>query len=70
MSLNKKLRTIFVCFALEIAVLSGANVRPDEIRALMHQLNQPVLAAVLPAERESGDDPPTERTPGELAARG
>ena len=67
---RKQLRTIFVCLALELAVINGANVRPDEIRALMHQLNQPALAHVLPAERERGDDPPSEGEPGEREAPG
>jgi hypothetical protein len=57
-SFKQKLRTIFLCAALEFGVFSGVVVRPDEIQALMHQINQPVLAHVLPSEEESGDDPP------------
>ena len=58
MSLKKRLRTILVCVALEFGVLSGVPMRPDEIRALMDQINQPKLAQVLPASEEPGDDPP------------
>jgi hypothetical protein len=35
-------------------------MRPEEIRALMDQLNQPKLAHVLPSEEESRDDPADE----------
>lgn len=58
MSLAKRLRTILLCVALECGVLSGIPTRPEEIRALMNQINQPRLAHVLPTEEESGDDPP------------
>ena len=57
MSLKKKLRTMFLCAALELGVLSGVPMRPEEIRALMHQMNQPKLAHVLPSDEESGNDP-------------
>ena len=59
MSLGKRLRTILLCAALEMGVLSGVPMRPEEIRALMKQINQPKLAHVLPAEDEDGGDPPT-----------
>ena len=59
MSLKRRLRTIFMCAALEFGVLSGVPMRPDEVRALMNQINQPTLAHVLPAEDQDGDDPPT-----------
>ena len=58
MSLKKRLRTIFLCAALELGVLSGVPVRPEEIRALMNQINQPTVAHVLPSDEQSGDDPP------------
>ena len=59
MSLKKRLRTFFLCAALELGVLSGVPMRPEEIRALMNQINQPKLAHALPADEEGGDDPPT-----------
>ena len=58
MSFKRRLRTILMCAALELGVLSGVPMRPDEIRALMHQSNQPKVAHVLPADEEGGDDPP------------
>ena len=33
-------------------------MRPEEIRALMDQINRPKLAHVLPSEDDRGDDPP------------
>lgn len=57
MSLKKRLRVLLVCVSLEFGVIIGAPMRPDEIRALMHQMNQPTLAQVLPGEKEGGDDP-------------
>ena len=59
MSLKTRLRTIFMCAALELGALSGVPKRPEEIRSLMNQLNQPKLAHVLPTDEQSGDDPPT-----------
>lgn len=58
MSLRQRLRVLVACVALEVGVLMGVPMRPDEIQALMQQMNQPVLAHVLPSEDESGDDDP------------
>ena len=58
MSFKKRLRTIFLCAALELGVLSGVPMRPEEIRALLNQMNQPKLAHVLPSDDERGKDPP------------
>ena len=58
MSIKKRLRTIFLCAALEVGVLAGVPMRPEEIRALMHQINQPKLAHVLPSEDDRGNEPP------------
>ena len=56
--MKERLRVLLVCFSLEVGVILGAPMRPDEIRELMHQMNQPALAHVLPSEEEAGDDPP------------
>jgi hypothetical protein len=53
----KRLRVVLVCLTLEVGVLAGAPMRPEEIRSLMHQLNQPALAHVMPSEDEAGADP-------------
>ena len=55
MSLIKRLRTVLLCVALEFGVLSGVPMRPEQIRELLNQLNQPKLAHVLPGEEDSGD---------------
>jgi hypothetical protein len=44
-----------------MGVLGGVPMRPDEIQELMHQMNQPALAHVLPTEDEEGGDSPTAR---------
>ena len=59
MSLKARLRTILLCAALELGVLSGVPMRPEEIRSLMNQINRPKLAHVLPTDDQSGDDPAT-----------
>jgi hypothetical protein len=56
-SLKERLRVLVACLTLEFGVIIGAPMRPDEIRELMHQMNQPTLAHVLPSEEEAGDDP-------------
>ena len=56
--MKKRLRVLLACAALEMGVLMGVPMRPDQIRELMHQMNQPTLAHVLQSEDEAGDDPP------------
>ena len=58
MSLKERLRVLVACAALEVGVLMGVPMRPDEIQSLMQQMNQPVLAHVLPSDEEAGDDDP------------
>ena len=58
MSLPGRLRVLLVCAALEFGVFAGVPMRPDQIQELMNQLSQPVVAHALPADDESGDDPP------------
>ena len=57
-SLRKKLRVLLACAALEMGVMMGVPMRPDQIKELMNQMNQPTVARALPADEESGDDPP------------
>jgi hypothetical protein len=59
MPLKTRLRTIFMCAVLELGVLSGVPMRPEEIRSLMNQINQPKLAHVLPTDDRTGGDLPT-----------
>jgi hypothetical protein len=37
---------------LGIASLTGANMRPDEIEKLMHDMNQPVIAHTVKDDRD------------------
>lgn len=59
MSLRARLRVVFVCACLELGALAGVPMRPEQIRQLMHALNQPGLAHVLPSQHDEADgDPP------------
>ena len=57
MSLASRLRVLIVCVALEMGVLSGVPMRPDEIEDLMNQMNQPKVAHQLPGKHDEGDSP-------------
>ena len=57
MSLVERLRVLVVCLALEMGVIIGVPMRPEQIQALMRQMNQPHLADVLPLENERGAHP-------------
>ena len=63
MSLKKRLRVLLACASLEIGVLVGVPMRPDQIEELLHQMNQPTLAHALPGEEDAGDDPPDPAAP-------
>jgi hypothetical protein len=58
MSFARRLRVFFLCATLQVGVLAGVPMRPDEIQELMQQMNLPKLAKQLPCKEESGDDPP------------
>jgi hypothetical protein len=53
---RQRLRTLFLCAALELAVMTGVPMRHEEIRELMQTMNQPKVAHVLPEEDARGDD--------------
>jgi hypothetical protein len=57
-SLVNRLRVFVVCVALEMGVLGGVPMRPDEIQELMNQMNQRKMAHVLRSENDEGDDEP------------
>ena len=52
-----RLRTVAICAMLEFAALAGSPMRPEEIKSLMQQLNQPQRAHVLQAGDKDGDPP-------------
>ena len=62
MSLRKRLRVLFLCATLQLGVLAGVPMRPDEIQELMNQINQPKLAHILPADEDEGDGEPDPAT--------
>lgn len=55
MAWRHRLRTIFLCAALQFAALTGAPMRPEEIRELMQTMNQPKVVHVLPEEDDKGE---------------
>jgi len=57
-SLKKSLRTILTCMVLQVGVLSGVPMRPEQVRELMFQLSTPKVAHTSPDERHSSADPP------------
>ena len=58
MSWMEKLRTIFVCLTLEVGVLFGVPMKPEEIQKLLREMNQPTLAQTLPADEDDGEPEP------------
>ena len=56
MRVPSRFRTILVCAMLEFAALTGTPMRPEEIKSLMHTMNQPKLAHVIPDESEKGEE--------------
>jgi hypothetical protein len=65
MSFMHRIRVLMVCVVFQAGVIFGVPMRPDEIRELMHQMNQPKLAHVLASEHDDGEGPPTVK--GELS---
>ena len=55
-AVRKRLRTVLVCAVLEFGAMIGVPMRPEEIEALMHTMNQPKITHTLPDESENGDD--------------
>lgn len=52
---SKRLRSILLCAVLQVGVLYGVPMRPEEIQRLMRSLSSPAVAQTLPAEDEDGD---------------
>jgi len=53
---RQRLRTILVCGVLEFGAVIGVPMRPEEIEALMHTMNQPTVVHTIPDEHDTGDD--------------
>ena len=43
---------------LEVGVLSGVPMRPEQIKELMQLMTTPKVAHTSPDERHAGEDPP------------
>jgi hypothetical protein len=56
--LRHRLHVLAVCLALQVGVVSGVPMTPDQIRELMNEMNQPKVAHVLPAADDDSADPP------------
>ena len=55
MSATHRLRTLFLCAVLEFGALFGIPMRPEQIRDLMHSMNQPKVAQTNPDRTDDGD---------------
>ena len=55
MSWKQRLRVLVACLTLEMGVVFGVPMRPEQIKELMHQMNQPALAHLLKEEEPSAD---------------
>jgi hypothetical protein len=53
-SLKHRLRTLLFCAVLELGALAGIPMRPEQIRDLMHALNQPTIAQTNPDRTDDG----------------
>jgi len=54
-SLKRRLRTVFCCAVLEVGVLVGVPMRPEQVRELMQMLNNPKIAQAGPVQAAHGD---------------
>ena len=63
--MKARLRTVFCCAVLQMGVLLGAPMRPEEIQELMRNLNAPKVAQTTPEEQPSGDGPSGDDVGGE-----
>jgi len=62
-SLRHRLRTLFCCTILQIGVLLGAPMPPEEIQELMRSLGGAKVARTTPSEADKGDGSKPGRTP-------
>jgi hypothetical protein len=54
--LRERLRTLLVCVGLQIGVMLGVPMRPEQIQELMHGMHQQKLAHVIPQEDRDDDE--------------
>lgn len=56
MRVSLALRTVLVCLGLQVGVMFGVPMRPEQVEELMRELNQPRLAHELRGTSDAGDD--------------
>jgi len=52
---RSRVRTLFLCIVLEVGLMSGLPMRPDEIARLMRALAGPRIEQTRPDEAAKGD---------------
>jgi len=57
MLMNRRLRTLLCCVALQVGTIAGVPMRPEQIRDLMQTLNNPKVAQTNPEAKPTGKDP-------------
>ena len=57
---RSRFRTLFLCLALEVGLMAGVPMRPDEIARLMRALAGPQVVQTRPDEADRGDGGPPE----------
>jgi hypothetical protein len=62
-SFKHRFRKVVLCLVIGMGACWGMPVRPEEIEALMHIMNQPKIMYTKPVDGESGGDP-LEKLPG------
>lgn len=55
MSIAARVRMLLTCGLLQFGAVLGVPMRPDEIRELLHRMQQPKVARSLPSEDDAGD---------------
>jgi hypothetical protein len=60
---NRRLRTLLCCLALQAGTIAGVHMRPEQIRDLLHTLNNPKVAQTDPEQKPAGGDPEAGETP-------
>lgn len=53
---RSRLRSLFLCVVLEVGLMAGVPMRPDEIARLMRLLAGPKAEQTNPDDAQKGDD--------------
>jgi hypothetical protein len=55
-SIQHRLRALWLCLPLLMGAFAGMPMRPEEIEELMHTMNQQKVEVIIRDESENGDD--------------